>query len=78
MSADSPYAARPWLRHYDYWVRPHLPYPERPLSEILDTTAIEDQELRQAVEETRLAVRTYDPDQPFYDDDAVPPEGGAE
>ena len=21
----------PWLRHYDYWVRPHLTYPGRPL-----------------------------------------------
>ena len=28
----SPYAARPWLRHYDYWVRPHLSYPGRPLA----------------------------------------------
>ena len=37
MSAASPYAARPWLRHYDYWVRPHLTYPGRPLYEILDT-----------------------------------------
>jgi long-chain acyl-CoA synthetase len=41
MSADSPYAARPWLRHYDYWVRPHMNYPERPLHEILDTTAVD-------------------------------------
>jgi long-chain acyl-CoA synthetase len=32
---------RPWLRHYDYWVPPHLTYPGRPLSEILDTTAVE-------------------------------------
>jgi long-chain acyl-CoA synthetase len=32
---------RPWLRHYDYWVPPHLVYPERPLTEILDTAAIE-------------------------------------
>jgi long-chain acyl-CoA synthetase len=32
---------RPWLRHYDYWVPPHLTYPERPLSEILDTTAVD-------------------------------------
>ena len=41
MSADSPYAARPWLRHYDYWVRPHLNYPERPLHEILAATAVD-------------------------------------
>jgi long-chain acyl-CoA synthetase len=41
MSADSPYAARPWLRHYDYWVRPHMNYPERPLHEILATTAVD-------------------------------------
>jgi long-chain acyl-CoA synthetase len=32
---------RPWLRHYDYWVPPHLTYPERPLHEILDTAAVE-------------------------------------
>jgi long-chain acyl-CoA synthetase len=32
---------RPWLRHYDYWVPPHLNYPERPLHEILDTAAVE-------------------------------------
>jgi long-chain acyl-CoA synthetase len=38
---DSPYAARPWLQHYDYWVRPQLTYPGRPLYEILSTTAVE-------------------------------------
>jgi long-chain acyl-CoA synthetase len=32
---------RPWLRHYDYWVPHHLNYPERPLHEILDTTAVD-------------------------------------
>src|SRR5438876_6729913 len=32
---------RPWLRHYDYWVPPHLTYPGRPLSEILDTSAVD-------------------------------------
>ena len=37
----SPYALRPWLRHYDYWVPPHLVYPERPLHEILDTAAVD-------------------------------------
>jgi long-chain acyl-CoA synthetase len=40
-SAHSPYAARPWLRHYDYWVRPHLVYPRRPLYDILATAAVE-------------------------------------
>jgi long-chain acyl-CoA synthetase len=39
--AVSPYAARPWLKRYDYWVRPHLSYPTRPLHEILSTTAVE-------------------------------------
>ena len=39
--AASPYAARPWLKHYDYWVRPHMTYPGRPLYEILSTTAVE-------------------------------------
>ena len=38
---QSPYAARPWLKHYDYWVRPHMTYPTRPLYEILSTTASE-------------------------------------
>jgi long-chain acyl-CoA synthetase len=37
----SPYARRPWLNHYDYWVRPHMTYPTRPLHEILSTTAAE-------------------------------------
>jgi len=37
----SPYAHRPWLRHYDYWVPPHMVYPERPLHEILDTAVID-------------------------------------
>jgi long-chain acyl-CoA synthetase len=32
---------RPWLAHYDYWVPPHLTYPERPLWEILDTVYVE-------------------------------------
>ncbi|HXG90704.1 MAG TPA: long-chain fatty acid--CoA ligase [Vicinamibacterales bacterium] len=35
------YAARPWLKHYDYWVRRNLSYPGRPLYEILSTTAVE-------------------------------------
>jgi long-chain acyl-CoA synthetase len=26
---------RPWFDHYDYWVRPHMNYPRRPLWEIL-------------------------------------------
>jgi long-chain acyl-CoA synthetase len=38
---NSPYASRPWLKHYDYWVPHELSYPERPLHEILDTTAID-------------------------------------
>ncbi len=41
MSTSSPYDARPWLRHYDYWVPPTLSYPERPLHEILDTAAVD-------------------------------------
>jgi long-chain acyl-CoA synthetase len=39
--ASSPYADRPWLKHYDYWVRPHMTYPERPLYEILASTAVD-------------------------------------
>ena len=41
MTPASPYAARPWLRHYDYWVRSNLSYPGRSLSEILNVTALE-------------------------------------
>jgi long-chain acyl-CoA synthetase len=37
---ESPYAARPWQRHYDYWVRPHMSYPGRPLGDILAITAV--------------------------------------
>ena len=38
---ESPYAVRPWLNHYDYWVRQHMNYPRRPLHEILRITAVE-------------------------------------
>jgi long-chain acyl-CoA synthetase len=38
---SSPYAARPWLAHYDYWVRPHMTYPERPLYDILAATTVD-------------------------------------
>src|SRR5215212_2318963 len=38
---QSPYAARPWLERYDYWVRPHMNYPRRPLHEILRLAAAE-------------------------------------
>ena len=41
MTPASPYAARPWLRHYDYWVRPELSYPGRSLSDILSLSAVE-------------------------------------
>jgi long-chain acyl-CoA synthetase len=40
-NTESPYGARPWLRHYDYWVRPHMNYPRRPLHEILRIAAAE-------------------------------------
>jgi long-chain acyl-CoA synthetase len=30
---------RPWHAHYDYWVRPHLNYPRRPLTDILRMAA---------------------------------------
>src|SRR6267143_97731 len=38
---SSAYAAKPWLNHYDYWVRQHMNYPRRPLHEILRITAVE-------------------------------------
>ena len=41
MTNDSPYAGRPWLRHYDYWVRPSMTFPGRPLTDILATTALD-------------------------------------
>jgi len=41
VTTSSPYASRPWLKHYDYWVRPNMTYPGRPLSEILAATAID-------------------------------------
>jgi long-chain acyl-CoA synthetase len=41
VSGQSPYAARPWLDRYDYWVRPHLTYPGRPLSDLLAIAAVE-------------------------------------
>ncbi len=30
---------RPWLEHLDFWVRPHLNYPRRPLTDILRIAA---------------------------------------
>jgi long-chain acyl-CoA synthetase len=41
VTPESPYAARPWLRHYDYWTRSNLSYPGRSLSDILSITAVE-------------------------------------
>jgi len=41
VTAQSPYAARPWTRHYDYWVRTNLSYPGRPLGDILNVSAVE-------------------------------------
>ncbi|MDX6692921.1 MAG: long-chain acyl-CoA synthetase [Blastocatellia bacterium] len=40
-ASASPYASRPWLNSYDYWVREHMNYPRRPLHEILRITAAE-------------------------------------
>lgn len=41
MAQQSAYAKRPWLQHYDYWVPHHMVYPERPLTEILDSAVID-------------------------------------
>ena len=41
MTTASPYDARPWLTHYDYWVRPRLAYPGRPLADILSIAAVD-------------------------------------
>jgi long-chain acyl-CoA synthetase len=41
VTAESVYAARPWLNHYNFWVPAHMNYPRRPLHEILRLTAAE-------------------------------------
>ena len=41
MTTESPYAARPWLKHYDYWVRSNLSYPGKSLAELLSLSALE-------------------------------------
>ena len=41
MTNETPSSARPWLRHYDYWVRSNLSYPGRSLSDVLNLTALE-------------------------------------
>ena len=41
MSAQSPYAARPWTRRWDYWVRSNLSYPGRSLYDVLAISAVE-------------------------------------
>jgi long-chain acyl-CoA synthetase len=41
VTTGTPSAARPWLRHYDYWVRSNLSYPGRPLSDLLNISALE-------------------------------------
>ena len=41
MSAQSPYAAHPWTRHWDYWVRSNLSYPGRSLYDVLALSAVE-------------------------------------
>jgi long-chain acyl-CoA synthetase len=38
---QSPWTARPWTKHYDYWVRNGLSYPGRPLADLLSITAVE-------------------------------------
>lgn len=35
----SSYSSKPWIDHYDYWVRPHMNYPRRPLGDILRLAA---------------------------------------
>ncbi|HZR24613.1 MAG TPA: long-chain fatty acid--CoA ligase [Vicinamibacterales bacterium] len=32
---------KPWLKHYDYWVKSDLTYPGKPLHDILSVTAVE-------------------------------------
>src|SRR6188474_3369533 len=37
----SVYSQRPWLNHYDYWVRPHMTYPAKSLYDILASTVVD-------------------------------------
>jgi long-chain acyl-CoA synthetase len=39
--SSSPYTAKPWLNHYNFWIPAHMNYPRRPLHEILRITACE-------------------------------------
>jgi long-chain acyl-CoA synthetase len=39
--SSSPYTAKPWLNHYNFWIPAHMNYPRRPLHEILKITACE-------------------------------------
>jgi long-chain acyl-CoA synthetase len=41
VTPEFPSTARPWVRHYDYWVRSNLSYPGRSLADLLNVTAIE-------------------------------------
>jgi long-chain acyl-CoA synthetase len=41
VTPESPYAARSWQKHYDYWVRTDLSYPGRPLADLLSIAAVE-------------------------------------
>jgi long-chain acyl-CoA synthetase len=41
VTPESRSTSRPWLHHYDYWVRSNLSYPGRPLADLLNVTAIE-------------------------------------
>lgn len=36
---QSPYASKPWLRHYDFWVPEQINYPRQPISQILTIAA---------------------------------------
>lgn len=35
----SPYASKPWLKHYDYWVPAEINYPRQPIYQILQLAA---------------------------------------
>lgn len=37
--STSPYAQKPWLRHYDYWVPAEVTYPRQPIYQALYTAA---------------------------------------
>ena len=52
--SESPYSARPWLKHYDYWVPSTINYPRCSLYEVMRTTAVEIPDATEVVAQGEL------------------------